>query len=83
MAFTVTPLPPDDGGNPRSGVRTRRWHNDVVIFLKTSPWLSGEGPMGQLEFRGNDALPVLAAALGLCLRGAMYGMASHLARRLP
>jgi hypothetical protein len=39
--------------------------------------------MGQLEFGGNDALPVLAAILGLCLRGAMYVMASYLARRLP
>jgi hypothetical protein len=83
MAFIVTPHPPDAGGNPRSGVRTRRRrHNGVVIFLKTSPWLSREGPIGQLEFGGNDALLVLAAALGLCLRGAMYGMASHLARRL-
>jgi hypothetical protein len=56
-------------------VITRRRHNSVVIFLKTPPWLSGKGPIGQLEFGGNDALLVLATALGLCLWGAMYGMA--------
>jgi hypothetical protein len=38
--------------------------------------------MQQLEFGGNDVLPVLVAAMGLCLRGAMYGMATHLARHL-
>jgi hypothetical protein len=54
MAFTVTPLPSDAGGNPRSGDRTRRrQHHGVVIFLKTSSWPSGEGLMQQLEFWGN------------------------------
>jgi hypothetical protein len=40
--------------------------------------------MRQLESGAiNEALPVLAVALALGFRGAMYGIATHLHRRLP